>query len=267
MNTTLCECGCGKSAPKNKRFLPGHNLKLPLSPWKELIRRKKISETMKQIMTDGMRESRRKSSTGRKHTDKAKKKMSIHALKHNAMKGKTPSQETKDKISKALTGRIFSKETKEKISKSNKGRVISKQQRQDISRTLKEFNKNHPNHFKGKKHSPESIEKMRKAMLGRYDGPNHPQWLGGKSNEPYCFSWEEISLMIKFRDGEQCQNPGCRGNPDDLTTHHIDYNKKNCDFNNLITLCRSCNARANFNRPGHQSFYSYLIETKNRLRK
>lgn len=30
--------------------------------------------------------------------------------------------------------------------------------------------------------------------------------------------------------------------------HHIDYNKLNCNPNNLITLCKSCHMKTNFNR-------------------
>ena len=231
----------------------------------EKQRRKKISETMKKIMTPEMRELRRKNGTGRKHTDEAKKKMSVNAKINNGMKGKHHSKKAKDKISKAMKGRDIS--WGYKISESSKGKIISEKQRQDISDTLKTYFEENENPWKGKKHSPESIEKMRQAMLGKYDGPNHPQWLGGKSKQQYPFNWRKISLMIRFRDGEQCQNPGCKGNPNDLTTHHIDYNKNNCDFSNLIALCNSCNARANFNRLGHQSFYSYIMKCKQRSRR
>jgi hypothetical protein len=40
-----------------------------------------------------------------------------------------------------------------------------------------------------------------------------------------------------------------------LTIHHIDYNKKNCKEENLITTCLWCNTRANFNRTYWQKFY------------
>jgi hypothetical protein len=33
-----------------------------------------------------------------------------------------------------------------------------------------------------------------------------------------------------------------------LTIHHIDYNKQNCNEENLITLCKGCNTRANYNK-------------------
>lgn len=40
------------------------------------------------------------------------------------------------------------------------------------------------------------------------------------------------------------------------------YVKKNCHPNNLITLCSSCNARANFDRAWHTSWYKAIINNK-----
>jgi len=44
--------------------------------------------------------------------------------------------------------------------------------------------------------------------------------------------------------------------------HHINYNKKNCEPWSLITLCNSCNARANFKRSKHKKFYQNIIKNK-----
>jgi len=33
-----------------------------------------------------------------------------------------------------------------------------------------------------------------------------------------------------------------------LKRNHIDYNKKNCNPDNLITLCHSCHSKTNHNR-------------------
>ena len=40
-----------------------------------------------------------------------------------------------------------------------------------------------------------------------------------------------------------------------LDVHHIDYNKHNCNKENLISLCSQCNTRANGNRAYWQEFY------------
>jgi len=48
-----------------------------------------------------------------------------------------------------------------------------------------------------------------------------------------------------------------------LSIHHIDYDKQNCKENNLITLCDSCNNRANSNRNYWIEFYTKKVEVKN----
>lgn len=93
-------------------------------------------------------------------------------------------------------------------------------------------------------------------------GINHPQWKGGISCEPYCDSWadKEFKKDILERDNYECQNPDCWQINNQLCLHHMDYNKKNCNPKNLITLCRSCNARANKNRDVWFKFYSKILK-------
>lgn len=93
-------------------------------------------------------------------------------------------------------------------------------------------------------------------------GPNNHNWKGGVSLESYCEAWKdkEYKSSIKERDGHKCLNPYCCSrNPNDLTIHHIDYNKKNCSLNNLITVCRSCNSVANSDREWHTAWYKAVI--------
>ena len=93
-------------------------------------------------------------------------------------------------------------------------------------------------------------------------GENHYNWQGGKSFEEYCAIWKdkEFRLDIMGRDAYTCLNPYCdSNNPDDLTIHHIDYDKKNCHPKNLITVCRSCNSRANKDRKWHKAWYQAII--------
>lgn len=77
--------------------------------------------------------------------------------------GRSPSQETRDKISASLSGEkhpLFgkkaSKETKDKMSKTRKGHLTSKETRQKIGAKSK-----------GRTHSEESKEKNRIAHLGK----------------------------------------------------------------------------------------------------
>lgn len=102
------------------------------------------------------------------------------------------------------------------------------------------------------------------TLVGRWAGEKHPNWMGGISAEPYAPIWidKRFKAGIRERDNHTCQNPECRHNDNILTIHHIDYDKKNCDERNLITLCRACNGRANFNRDFWEAGYREIIRQK-----
>ena len=95
-------------------------------------------------------------------------------------------------------------------------------------------------------------------------GPNNPNWKGGIVHEPYCEIWtdKDYKESIKERDNYMCQNPTCWRITKKLTIHHINYDKKNCHPWNLITLCNSCNARANGFRKWHKEWYNLLMNIK-----
>ena len=97
-----------------------------------------------------------------------------------------------------------------------------------------------------------------------FRGDKCPNWKGGISCEPYCQIWadKEYKESIKKRDNYICQNPYCYKNDVRLHIHHIDYNKKNCGPDNLITLCGSCNARANTDREWHKAWYQTIMNHK-----
>lgn len=96
-------------------------------------------------------------------------------------------------------------------------------------------------------------------------GKNSWNWKGGISCEPYCETWndKEFKKYIFERDNYKCQNPDCWGNGGKLCRHHIDYNKKNCGLTNVITVCNSCNTRANANREWHTTYYNKIMEQIN----
>jgi len=112
---------------------------------------------------------------------------------------------------------------------------------------------NHP--MFGKSHP--SKGKPRLCMSGE----NHPNWKGGTSCEPYCDIWldQDFKESIMDRDGNICLNPDCWNNSKRLTIHHINYKKKDCRPKNLITICNSCNTRANSDREWHESWYNAII--------
>jgi len=89
-------------------------------------------------------------------------------------------------------------------------------------------------------------------------GKNHPNWQGGKSFEPYSPSFnQQLKDRIRVRDNFICQECGIPELECDrrLSIHHIDYDKKNCKEENLISLCVGCNAKANFNRKCWTKYY------------
>ena len=101
----------------------------------------------------------------------------------------------------------------------------------------------------------------------RQVGFGNSNWKGGISCEPYCDAWldKDFKESIKERDNYVCQNPDCwrkDGYASELTIHHIDYNKKNCNPQNLITLCRSCNSRANIDREWHMEWYQIIMSKR-----
>ena len=145
----------------------------------------------------------------------------------------------------------------------NYGNEYTKETRNKISENMPDFT-GEKNPFYGKKHTEESRSKISKNMPDR-SGPNNPVWNDGSSFEPYCPIWsdKEFKEMIFKRDGYKCMNPLCKSkDPDKLCRHHINYNKKECRPSNIVTLCNSCNSRANSNREWWTSFYQTLMSDK-----
>ena len=97
----------------------------------------------------------------------------------------------------------------------------------------------------------------------------NPNWIDGRSFEPYTKEFtEDLKEIIRKRDNYECQNCGMTEEEHlivtgkSLTVHHIDYNKKNCSKENLITTCNSCNIRANYNRNYWKEIYNSKLESK-----
>ena len=168
-----------------------------------------------------------------------------------------------------MKNRIHSEETKRKISEATSGEkhhMFGKHLSEEHKKNLSESGKGKHNHTgevrnkMSKNHADVSGTKNPNYGKGLV-GEDNPNWKGGISFALYCPIWKdkEYKKDIKVRDNHQCRNPNCVGNSDRLVIHHIDYNKKNCHPSNLITLCVSCNAKANFNREHHTIFYKSMV--------
>ena len=154
------------------------------------------------------------------HSEATRKKMS------GARKGKEP-------WNKGLKGvQRHSEETRIKMGKSRLGK-----QPRDVG-------------FKASKET-------KKKMSESHKGDKSHCWLGGISFEAYTVDWNRaLRRNIRERDNHTCKL--CKEKTKDISldVHHIDYNKKNCDSSNLITLCHSCHSRTNHNR----NYWTKLIK-------
>lgn len=85
----------------------------------------------------------------------------------------------------------------------------------------------------------------------------------------YPANWKEIASQIKDLAGWKCEQ--C-GHPHDipagymLTVHHLDLDKANCDYTNLVALCQRCHLRIQATyRPGQLMFEPYPWAAKRGL--
>lgn len=153
----------------------------------------------------------------------------------------------------------FSEETIERIRQNKMGHktgMTGKRHTTDSKIKMSLGNKGKIPWIAGKHHTSETIEKIRIKV----SGPNSPCWKGGISKGEYCDVWvdQEYKDEIKKWDNYECQNPYCRKISERLCIHHINYNKLDCHFSNLITVCISCNARANFHRKYWRRLYTRI---------
>ena len=270
-----CKCECGTEFEeynkwgRKREYVYGHNRK-----------GKTVSDATRQLMSENHADNSGENNSfyGKTHSPKSKQKISENRKgkccgENNSNYGKHPSPETKQLMSiinsgenNPFFGKHHSPKNRQLISDNNKGKIYSPESRQLMSDNNRGENnpmygrcgENNPNY--GKTHSPET----RQLISNANSGENHPNWKGGISKEPYCQEWDGwLKEEIKERDNFQCQNPDCDKEitkTNQLCIHHINYVKKDCSANNLITICRSCNNRANHNREHWQKFYNKRVK-------
>lgn len=160
----------------------------------------------------------------------------------------TLSDETKKKICKTMKKKIkegtYTGYTFKKGNSISKGIVRSEEYKNKMSLVKK-----------GYKHTDEAKEKMSNSKKGTLLLDKNPNWQGGKSFEPYNIDWtNSLRRSIRERDNYLCRICKNKGS----CVHHIDYNKKNCNTDNLITLCRKCHVKTNFKRDFWITYFSKL---------
>jgi len=158
----------------------------------------------------------------------------------------------------------------------NKGKVRTS----EVRKRLSEIKKKNPNmYWLGKKRSLDDRKKMSDAQFknpnrywfGKHVSKEHKEksskgWFkkgqtphnfnNYSSREPYSVDWSKtLRRSIRERDKYICQL--CKEPQGDraLCVHHIDYNKKNCDPDNLISLCLKCHIKTNQDREFWTKFF------------
>lgn len=179
---------------------------------------------------------------GSKHTIESQEKMRQSALRKFRNGYVTP-----------FKGRKHTEEAKEK----NRQKHLGKPSWNKGMNWSEEFRNNVSESMKGLWQNKEYREHMIKVHYDVCKGEKNGNWKGGKSFEPYTVEFnKKLKDKIKVRDNYICQ--GCKTKKR-LSIHHINYVKEDCRMENLITLCISCNPKANYNRKHWEKYYSNII--------
>lgn len=163
------------------------------------------------------------------------------------------------KLSAAAKGTVFSEERKRHISKAKSGIALTNKHREALS--YSHMGKTGEQSFWfGKHRTSETKAKIRSKLCGSQS----PLWRGGFSRKYSNEFNSELRELIRQRDNFTCQLCGVPQqeclNP--LCVHHIDYNKYNPMPHNLISLCKSCHSRVNFNREYWQTILAQKMEER-----
>jgi hypothetical protein len=232
-----CACGCGELVKPGNKFINGHH-----NPCASAETRKKRVEGIKAAWARGVYDTpeykKRLSEASRSGSTPEVRQKRSEAMKAYYANNPDARQKTSDAIRNALNR----PDVKKMRSDAQKTRFAKPEERRKTSEAVsKAMNK--------------------PKVLMKISGPNNHRWKGGIKCEPYCDAWLdwEYKQDLMERDENRCWNPDCWGTNDDLCLHHINYDKKDCRPINLITLCVSCNSRANSNRDYWRRLYEEIM--------
>ena len=143
---------------------------------------------------------------------------------------------------------VHTNEGLERIRESARLNRLGKKASEETKRKISQYVTQNPvNYWKGKK---------------RLDitGKKCHFWVHGKSYEPYSKLFDrQLKEKVRVRDNficQLCKIPELECSKR-LHIHHIEYNKKNCDINNLISLCNNCHSKTLTNREFWRKKFSY----------
>lgn len=162
------------------------------------------------------------------------KRWNRYVVGHNP-RGISRTDEVRERISKGLSGRVLSEESRARGSEAKMG-----EKNPMYGRGNERTGSNNPMY--GRKIS----EEHKRRITETQSGDKHHNWQGGISRLPYTQDWTRtLKEATRQRDGHQCKMCGIGQDEisEKLNVHHIDYEKENCNTDNLISLCRSCHAK------------------------
>lgn len=185
---------------------------------------------------------------GRKHTEEWKQALrEKNSGENNPFYGKKHNDETKSAIGKKNSGKIRTEEYKQRCSERVQGEKNPFYGKKHTDESRAKISQNHADHAGEKNPNFGNGDKIR--------GEKNPSWLGGVSYGEYGAEFsEELKTKIRKRDLFICYVCKKRG----YDVHHIDYNKTNNLEENLITLCKSCHGKTNFNRDNWIEYFKIL---------
>lgn len=195
---------------------------------------------------------------GKHHTEEFRKR--LRQIRKKDPTSRRP--EVRKKISLALKDKPKSEEHRKNLSKAK----IRYYKTHDVWNKGKPFLVGERNPMYEKHHAEETKEKIRNSEYHKnLSGENNPRWEGGISFEPYGPEFnDKLKEQIRKRDDYICQLCGAHQSKFKraLDVHHIDYDKKNNEPENLISLCYTCNPMVNTKRRFWMTYFMGLLLKK-----
>lgn len=122
------------------------------------------------------------------------------------------------------------------------GKHHTEETKKRVSVFMKKVHAGKNNPFYGKTHT---LEKRLQWSLHRR-GKNNGNWNGGTARLPYPVEFnDELREFVRNRFGRICMICFKKENGKRLNVHHIDYDKNNNKFDNLIPLHEECHTKTN----------------------
>jgi len=216
----------------------------------ELDRRPSHTEEAKRKISEGKRGKERKDMLGDKNPAKRPK---VRRKISKSLRKRYTNPKNRENMAKI----IKSPEIREKISDSLKGKLAGDKnpaKREEVRKKIGNWRRERPQPERFKENHPakrpEVRRKISNSLKGKMADDKNPAWEGGTSFEPYDEDWnEELREEVRMRDGFRCilcnlsQEAHLALFGKKLHVHHLNGDKKDSRFGNLLTLCIYCHRR------------------------